>query len=157
MAQALQRNASDLTGSGDNGPTGTIADVLLSERYKGSFPHPDVLSKLAECVEDGAERAFSLTEKEQQHRHECDRKVIDAQAKLIEAQVREIDAEREDRRLLIVLSFIFLVLAGAAAFWAVMTDHPAGAGILGTSSLVALSAALVQLFRSRSHGGKGGG
>src|SRR4051794_32850438 len=57
----------------------TLAEVLLSEKYSGIFPHPSVLRGLGQVVEHGAERAFRLTEKEQDHRHDCDRKLVDAE------------------------------------------------------------------------------
>jgi uncharacterized membrane protein len=127
-------------------PPGSEKIVLLKAPLRGSFPHPDVLRQLDGCVANGAERAFALTEREQEHRHKCDRKSVDAQVDLISAHIRKTDAENRDRRLIIVMAFIFAILATVAAFIAVINDHPAGAGIIGGGT-VAIILALLRVGR----------
>jgi uncharacterized membrane protein len=115
-----------------NSEEAAIAKVLLSETYRGAFPHPSVLKQLNDVIENGAERAFGMTEKEQAHRHECDTKIVDA-------EVEEAKARSFDRRLVIILAFVFLILSLSAATWLVVDGHAAGAGLVGGGgSLVAL-------------------
>jgi uncharacterized membrane protein len=127
--------------STDN-PKAALAKILLSERYSGSFAHPNVLSRLNEVVENGVERGFRLTEREQEHRHECDRKLVDC-------EVESTKLEAKDRRLLIILTFVFLLLALGGAIASVLTGHPAGAGIVGGSAVIIAGLATVLWKRRR--------
>ena len=78
--------------------------VTLSEKYNGPFPHPSVLTELNKVVENGGERAFWLTEKEQEHRHAME----EAGLKSI---IKHRDKEALDRRLIIILVFVSLSLS----------------------------------------------
>lgn len=122
-----------------------IARILLSESYKGAFPHPDNLRQFNEVVENGAERAFALTEREQEHRHECDNKIIDA-------QIRATDSEGNDRRLVIILAFSFAFVSLIATVVLVVMGKNIGGGLLGVVSL--LSAIAGGVFYGRSRGVK---
>jgi uncharacterized membrane protein len=106
--------------------------ILLSERYSGAFAHPSLLKQFDQVVQNGAERAFALTEREQQHRHEME-------SKLVNAEIDAIKAQGFDRRLAIILVFL-LVLAGlviAAVLAAI--GKPVGAGVsIGFSALAVL-------------------
>lgn len=124
------------------GPNATLAKILLSERYSGSFAHPDVLRRLNEVIENGAERGFMLTEREQEHRHACD-------VKLVDCEVESRKREAQDRHLLIVLTFVFLLLALGGAIAAVLTGHPTGAGIVGGSAAI-IAALATLLWKRRS-------
>jgi len=146
LARAIRRNESDLSTDGEpegnpnipgDDPAQGALDISLLERYRGTFIHPDLLGKFDECINNGAERAFAQTEREQAHRHECDRKLVDAQVELVKSQVRKTDAENRERLLIIILAFVFVLLSTAAAFTAVMTDHPVGVGIAGGGALLA--------------------
>jgi uncharacterized membrane protein len=106
-----------------------LAGILLSERYSGNFAHPDVLRRLDGVIKDGAERGFMLTEREQEHRHKLDEKLVDS-------QVDSNKREAQDRRLVIVLSFVFVFLALAGAFVAILTGHPVGAGLAGGAAVI---------------------
>lgn len=77
----------DTAGDGSGVPS-EIAKVLLSESYRGTFPHPDVLRRLDDVIPGGAERAFRMTEIEQMHRHENDDRWLGA-------EIRYRDAETE--------------------------------------------------------------
>jgi uncharacterized membrane protein len=119
-----------------------VARVLLHEQYKGVFPHPANLREFDEVVSNGAERAFALTELEQQHRHKCDDKLIDSQ---IDAQ-HSFDS---DRRMLIILGFVVVLLLVAGAIILAAIGKNLGAGVLGgVSILTAAGGAL--LFKARS-------
>lgn len=127
-----------------HGGAESLAEVLLSENYSGVFPHPSVLRGLDGVVDQGAERAFRLTEKEQDHRHDCDRKLVDS-------EIRSRDRESEDRRLLIIMAFVILILALSGAMVAIMTGHPAGAGLAGGGLVIGLGS-VYGLTRKQSKG-----
>lgn len=105
------------------------ARVLMSERYSGAFPHPQFLRGYGEVVENGAERAFALTEKEQEHRHECD-------AKLVDSEVSARNSASVDRRILIIgcLIIVLLTLIGAVAL--ALNDKNVPGGLLGGAGIL---------------------
>jgi uncharacterized membrane protein len=133
LAARLLEDMSD--GKGEkNGDT--RIPVMMSEKYRGPFTHPHILRELNEVVENGAERAFKLTENEQQFRHA-------ATTKLLAAEIEGRHKEAFDRRLVIILIFIFLTLCLAGAFAAVMTGHNTGAGLVAGAGAVISGAALL--------------
>jgi uncharacterized membrane protein len=155
LERLAQQIAPGHVASGGESSVSEAMSVLLSESYSGTFPHPDVLRKLDDCVLDGAERAFALTEREQAHRHAVDNQLIEAQvqlvgaqSRLLEAQGRQFDSSASNVRLALVLAFVFLLLAAAGAFVCIMTGHPAGAGLVGGGGLLVLGAA--GLLRARA-------
>jgi uncharacterized membrane protein len=130
-----------------------MAELLLSETYKGSFPHPDVLKSLDGCVTDGAERAFRLTEREQEHRHRLDEKLVDAQVNLVNAQVRKSDSDNHDRRILVIVASVIAVGTIAAAFLAIVKGYPGGAAIISGGGALATVATLLRVGRIAPGGG----
>src|SRR6185437_3076162 len=66
-----------------------LAGILLSERYSGNFAHPDVLRRLDGVIKDGAERGFRLTEREQEHRHKLDEKLVDSEIDSIKREAQD--------------------------------------------------------------------
>lgn len=109
-----------------------VRQVLLEERYRGAFAHPEILRQLNDVIENGAERAFSVTEKEQAHRHLCERDAITA----------EIDAlrrDQQDRRIVIYGTFAYLFVSLAIAAVLVLGGYSAAAiGLAASGILVAL-------------------
>lgn len=133
VGQAL--SASGAAADGEVTAEGTreeiVQQVLLSETYKGSFAHPRILRQMNEVIPNGAERAFSMTEREQAHRHDCDKRLIDSE---VECNKREY----QDRRLAIVGAFIFLFVGLILSFVAILLGHKVGAGLGGGAALVAI-------------------
>jgi len=147
-AAEIEQLEAAVAGRGDAAPQADIiAELLLSERYKGSFPHPEVLRRLDDCVENGAERAFALTELEQKDRHGNNRRFLDAKIRLIDAEVRRSDKISTDRRITIVCAFIVVLLSLAGAFTAIMVDKTAGAAVLGSGGLIAVITAVASTLR----------
>lgn len=132
----------DLSEDKDGEGGGRYGPVMLSEKYRGPFTHPYILKELDQVVNNGAERAFSLTEKEQEFRHA---RVND----IVAADIRSRDKEAVDRRLVIILIFTFLALCLAGAFAAVMTGHNTGAGLVAGAGAVITGGALL-IARSRA-------
>jgi uncharacterized membrane protein len=122
--------------------------MVLSERYSGAFPHPAMLKQFGSVVENGAERAFQLTEREQSHRHECERKLIDA-------EIGTIKKQDTDRRLAIILTFIFLAGAMATSAILISKGHSVGAGLVGGAGVIAAVGALIAGGRRPRDGDSG--
>ncbi len=131
VARALANYADD----GSNVGPDASPSVMLSEKYSGPFAHPAVLADLDKVLENGAERGFCLTEREQSHRHEIER----AEAASI---IKHRESVSTDRRITIVCIFTFMLLCLTGAFIAVMTDHTAGAGLLGGGGAIVTALAL---------------
>jgi uncharacterized membrane protein len=131
--------------SADDNATGTSSDmaVMLSEKFSGPFAHPAVLAELDKVIENGAERAFGLTEKEQEHRHAMEKLEVNS-------VVKHRDKDAIDRRLVIILVFTFLTLCLAGAFASIMTGHAAGAGLVGgAAAIITAAALLIARYRSK--------
>ena len=48
----------------------------LKEEYSGPIPHPNILRQFEEVIPGSAERILKMAEKEQEHRHEFENKII---------------------------------------------------------------------------------
>jgi len=92
--------------------------------YKGPLPHPDILERFDELVENGAERIFSKFEKQSDHRRDIETKVINA-------QIKE-SSRGQTFGLIIGLAF------GIMAFIAALLDHDAFASVFGGTTIVGL-------------------
>jgi uncharacterized membrane protein len=140
MEQALSREGAFT--DGEPGAEAAVARLLLSEAYTGSFAHPSILKDLNEVVNDGAERAFALTEREQQHRHECDKLAL-------RAEIRDVDRGSTDRRIVIVFLICFVSAAVSASFFAAFTGHIAASSVAGLFGVAIAVGGLVKLAPSR--------
>lgn len=138
VEEALSPDVSDK----DDSEADIVRRVLLSESYRGQFAHPNILRQLDDIIEGGAERAFSMSEREQLHRHSCDKQ-------LIGAETTALARESSDRRLVIILTFGFLFLSLILSFIAVLTKHGAvGVALGGAGVLVAV----IGIFKLRPRG-----
>ena len=90
-----------------------------------------------------------MAEKEQAHRHACEAKLVDSQVEEGQARSKEMEARSKDRRLLIWLSCGLLTIAIVLAFVAVITSHPAGAGLAGGSGIVAVAGIIYGATRKK--------
>lgn len=107
-----------------------LARILMSEKYRGSFSHPAHLREFGQIVENGAERAFSVTEREQQHRHRCDEKLVDS-------EVRSRDRFSGDRRLVIILCFISVMIGIIGSVVLVIAGYATAAWLVGGGTAIA--------------------
>ena len=135
LERLAARLLDDLSEEND-GSSGGRGPVMLSEKYRGPFTHPHILKELDQVVQNGAERAFRLTEKEQEFRHARVEEIV-------HSEIKNRDKEAFDRRLVIILIFAFLALCLAGAFAAVMTGHDAGAALVAGAGAVITGGALL--------------
>jgi uncharacterized membrane protein len=89
---------------------------LAAEFHSGPLPHPDVLARYNETVQNGAERLMQSFEKQQAHRQELEKKVI----------FGNVDAEKRGQWMGLTVS---LAVLGLAAYVAHLGNAWAGGGI----------------------------
>lgn len=57
-------------------------DVLQQEAYQGPIPHPDLFAKFEEVLPGAADRILSMSESEQNHRHQMEQQHLDLVRKM---------------------------------------------------------------------------
>ena len=107
-----------------------------SFQFVGPLPPPSVLAQYEKVSPGTAERIISIAEKEQQHRHAM-------QGKLVDSQVEDARRERNERRLGQIFGLIIGVFAiGAGSLTAILGSQIAG-GFIGTTGVGGLVSVFV--------------
>jgi uncharacterized membrane protein len=109
--------------------------------YSGPLPPAQEMKQSNEAVPDCAERIPKMTELEQQHRHECNRKQILDNEKRTDAAIRVFNIGQKCAVGLAVLCIV-------GAIWLAYHDREITAGLLVTTTIGALFGALVLGRRS---------
>jgi len=105
--------------------------VAMQAEFRGPLPPPDMLQRYEEIHPGTAERVLQQFERETQHRHAIEQKVIDAQ---LEAQLAEIPAFRLGQVFAFLIAVVGLLSAAYCVSKAPTAGHAwAGAGIAGIS------------------------
>lgn len=107
------------------------------------FPPPDDLLAYTEIDPDLPSRLVAFTEEEQNHRHEMERR-------LLEAQIEDDRSERRERRLGQYLGFGIGIAAILGACYCARVDQPFPASFLGGSGVVGLVAVFVTGRRTKN-------
>jgi uncharacterized membrane protein len=146
VEEARHRREIRHDGSEDTPPQAeaVVARMLRSEAYSGAFAHPSILASLNEVVHDGAERAFAMTEREQQHRHDCDNRALDA-------EIDDAKKSATDRRIVIFFLMFFVTAAVASSFLAALFERYAAAGVSGAVGVAIAIAGLVKLAPTKNN------
>lgn len=113
-----------------------IRSLVRTENFTGPFPPPDILEKYNKVLPGAAERIFSLTECEQQHRHSIQNKAINGALK------KDLRGQWMGFSITVLVLFIacYFAYIGSNAF----------ATVLVTIDLVALAAVFVIGHRAKS-------
>ena len=64
---------------GEKQTVAQILSMVRAESFSGPIPHPDILAKYNELVPGSADRLIGSYEKEQNHRHGCEDKIVGAE------------------------------------------------------------------------------
>ena len=105
--------------------------VSMQAEFRGPLPPPDILQRYEEIHPGTAERILLQFERETQHRHVIEQKIVDAQ---LEAQQAEIPAFRLGQVFAFIIAVVGLVSAAYCVSKAPTAGHAwAGAGIAGIS------------------------
>ena len=113
----------------------SIEESLIAEQFEGPLPHPSILANYNSIQKGFADRIVSSFEKETNHRHEMDKKLLDS---AIQAQKYEATEAR--------LGQIFALLIGLSAIFAGSYTAIKGFPIPGTFIGTTGVAGLVSVF-----------
>jgi len=136
MTKASKRNLRK-NPSGITMPEGQPAPAnrhIITEQFafQGPIPHPSILAGYEQVLPGAADRIISLAESETKHRHEMEKKILDAEIAGNRSEVREVLMGQ-------VFAFIIaLSTIGSGAYTAVNGAQFAGSiiGTAGVSGLV---------------------
>ncbi len=104
--------------------------------FRGPLPPPDVLREYDGIIEDGAERIFSMAEKQSEHRISIEKTAIK----------EELNQSSKGQWFGFILGLIGLGLATLLA----MYDHEVVAGIFGSTTIIGLVTVFVIGKRSQT-------
>src|SRR2546430_17026274 len=88
------------------------------QSFSGPLPPPEVLARYNDCIPEGAKRIMGMAEKQQEHRHRIERRVV--------------DWNTLDQRIGLFLGFILALAMAVGGFWVIF--H--GKGGIGYFSLI---------------------
>lgn len=106
-----------------------MLSTVKRESFSGPLPHPQILRGYEDIKEGFAERILRMAEKEQEHRFECDDKMIDA----------TISANKQGHWMGLTIAIVFAGVAGVLGFIGQTTV----ASIIGGLDIVSLVAVFV--------------
>lgn len=107
-----------------------IQQKLTSLSWRGPFAPPEFYGSLNEVVENGGERAFSFTEREQKHRHSWESGAMSKQFILAMFGL--------------VAGFVVSLLLIGSAFYLSINDNNLGAGLFLTAGAVGMVGSLIK-------------
>lgn len=107
-----------------------IIRAIRQESFSGPLPHPELMSKYEQIQPGFAERIISMAEHQQDHRIDCERKIIDG----------SMSETRRGQWLGFSVALLFLGAATALG----LTGHDWLGGVLGGGTLVALVTVFVK-------------
>ena len=99
--------------------------------FTGSLPAPEVLAEYNHLVAGAAERIVAIAEKEQEHRHRM-------QEKLLDARLLALRQARNERRLWQVFAFSLAVVSVVCGAIAAMLGEPIAGEVIGSVGVVGL-------------------
>ena len=134
----------------------TEIQVERTEAFAGPLPHPDTLARYEDIVPGAAERILRWAESETEHRHNQDRRALDANIAAQEAQLRI--GRRQTHFVFVsdmfgqMLGFIVSAAAIGGSIFLALNGHTVAACALVSLPLVGIVRALVQ--RAPAQNGK---
>lgn len=119
----------------------------MQAEFRGPLPPPEVLQHYEDIHPGTAERVLQQFERETQHRHGIERKLVDAQ---LEIQHAEIPAFRRGQVFGLIIALAGIVAGALCVILAPTAGHAwAGAGIAG-GSLATLVGVFIYGRKARS-------
>lgn len=114
--------------------------ISASVQFTGPIPHPGILEQYNRILPSAADRIISMAEREEEHRHKM-------QEKLIDSQILDKKQERTEKRLGQIFGLtigVVAILAGSATV--VLNSSIAGevaGGFIGSSGVIGLVSVFV--------------
>lgn len=110
--------------------------IEASFQFTGPLPPPAVLEQYNSILPDAADRIVSMAEKEQEHRHRM-------QEKLIDAQIFDEKQQRNERRLGQIFGLSIGVVSILAGSVTAVLASPIAGGFIGSAGVVGLVSVFV--------------
>ncbi len=114
----------------------TVEEHIVAQQFEGPLPPPSTLAQYNNIQKGFADRIVTLAENESNHRHEMDKKFLDANIKLNRDEV--IEAR--------IGQFCGLIIGLAAIFggsYTAMNGSQITGSLIGTSGVVGLVSAFI--------------
>ena len=99
--------------------------------FAGSLPSPEVLAEYNHLVAGAADRMISIAEKEQEHRHKM-------QEKLLDARLIALKQAKNERRLGQIFAFSLAVVAVVSGAITAMLGEPIAGEVIGSVGVAGL-------------------
>lgn len=119
---------------------GKVTQLIISQQlttFQGPLPPPDVLREYQKIMPGSPDRFLKLVEKEQEQTHAKENLIIDS-------QIRQNWAGMIIGAVLIILFFI-------GAIWLALKDHDTVAGIIFSTTIIAIATIFVLHKRTNSN------
>ncbi|NEP57461.1 MAG: DUF2335 domain-containing protein [Symploca sp. SIO2G7] len=116
--------------------------LKVDEHLTGVLPTAEVLARYKELGVDSAEKIIALAEKEQEHRHKM-------QEKLVDARLLTLRQARNERRLWQIFAFSLAVVSVICGSITAMLGEPIAGEVIGSVGVVGLVVVFVLAFRER--------
>ena len=110
--------------------------IEASYQFTGPLPPPVVLEQYNRILPDAADRIVSMAEREQDHRHKM-------QEKLIDAQIFDVKQERGERRLGQIFGLSIGVVSIVSGSITAVLGAPIAGGVIGSAGVVGLVSVFV--------------
>lgn len=115
-----------------------LAHHRRETRFSGPFPPPEILAGYQQIHQDFPERILCFTEKEQQHRHSLEMRIV-------ESQILDLKAERTAEKRGQLYAFLICLAAFSCAGAIAFMGSPVSGVVLAMASL----AGIVSVFITR--------
>ncbi|NES23053.1 MAG: DUF2335 domain-containing protein [Symploca sp. SIO3E6] len=112
----------------------------VDESLTSLLPTPEMLAQYNDLGAEAAERIIAIAEKEQEHRHKM-------QEKLLDARLLALRQARNERRLWQVFAFALAVVSVICGSIAAMLGEPIAGEVIGAVGVVGLVVVFVFSFR----------
>lgn len=117
-------------------PPGNIKHQLIIQSSEGPLPNPELLAHYEAVLPGLADRIVAMAEAEGTHRHEMDKKVVDAQIDDVRDQ-RTIEQRGQ------WFGFGIGLAAFLTCYLTTRSGHPVTGGFIGTSGVAGLVSAFI--------------
>jgi uncharacterized membrane protein len=98
--------------------------TITAERFSGPLPHPAILAQYNDVVPGGAERILTMAERNQQHRHAIENKVVRG----------GLSAQRNGQWFGLIVALVGMV----GSIWLISQGQTWGGATIGTVDVVGL-------------------
>jgi len=122
---------------------GAIVAAVQETQWSAPIPPPEAIRQYEETLRGAFDRILTMAEKEIAARHEQGAKMLENDARKIEAEVRQNSNYHKSIRSAQVYSLIFMLGCVGSATWCAHSGQPWVAGVIGGATLVQIVHAML--------------